>query len=288
MILELNILFAFGAMLCWGIGDFLIQRSVRKIGDIEALAFIGIIGGVLLIPFIIGESDLLFSYSNLLLLILLGVITFIVALFNFEALKVGKLSVIDVVLELELPVTIILSFIFFKERLTGMQFLFISFIFMGLILIATKSFSKVNLKGVERGVLLGVIAAVGMGVVNFLTGASSKAISPFLAVWFPWVVFTIFCLVVIIKKKDFKSFIKNAGKYKFLILGMGVFDTLAWLFFAFAVLENEIAITTAITESYPAIALILGLWLNKEKIKVHQYIGAGVAIIASIALAFII
>src|SRR3989344_8118184 len=130
MIFELSILFAFGAMLCWGIGDFLIQRSVRKIGDIEALAFIGIIGGVLLIPFIIGESDLLFSYSNLLLLILLGVITFIVALFNFEALKVGKLSVIDVVLELELPVTIILSFIFFKERLTGMQFLIIFLIFL--------------------------------------------------------------------------------------------------------------------------------------------------------------
>ncbi len=37
MIIELSILFAFCAMICWGFGDFLIQRTVRKIGDVEAL-----------------------------------------------------------------------------------------------------------------------------------------------------------------------------------------------------------------------------------------------------------
>ncbi len=62
----------------------------------------------------------------------------------------------------------------------------------------------------------------------------------------------------------------------------------AWVFYAFAVVQNDIAITTAITESYPAIALLLGIWLNKEKIKAHQCIGAGLALIASILLAFVI
>ena len=69
---------------------------------------------------------------------------------------------------------------------------------------------------------------------------------------------------------------------------MGIFDTLAWLFFAFAVLENELAITIAITESYPAVALLLGVLVNKEKIRVHQYAGATIALAASIALAFFI
>jgi hypothetical protein len=35
---EIAVIIAFCAMICWGIGDFLIQRSVRKIGDIECLA----------------------------------------------------------------------------------------------------------------------------------------------------------------------------------------------------------------------------------------------------------
>src|SRR3989344_5504787 len=169
MILELGIIFAFGAMLCWGIGDFLIQRSVRKVGDVEALAFIGIIGTIILIPFIAKDIGLIFSLPNLILLIVLGIITFIGALFNFEALKIGKLSVVDVVLEFELPVTIVLSYIFLKESLSGIQLLLISLIFIGLILMASRNLKGNVWKGIEKGFFLGVIAAVGMGGINFLT-----------------------------------------------------------------------------------------------------------------------
>jgi len=48
--LETGIIFAFGAMLFWGFGDFLIQRTTRKIGDIETLAFISIFGSIGLLP----------------------------------------------------------------------------------------------------------------------------------------------------------------------------------------------------------------------------------------------
>lgn len=65
---------------------------------------------------------------------------------------------------------------------------------------------------------------------------------------------------------------------------MGIFDTLAWLLYAFAVESKEIALTIAITESYPAVALFLGLWLNREKINWHQYCGAALALGASVWL----
>ena len=38
--MSLGIGLAFVAMLCWGFGDFLIQRATRKIGDFEILAVI--------------------------------------------------------------------------------------------------------------------------------------------------------------------------------------------------------------------------------------------------------
>jgi len=62
---------------------------------------------------------------------------------------------------------------------------------------------------------------------------------------------------------------------------------LAWLFYILATLKNEISITTAITESFPAIAIFLGAWFNKEKINWHQWLGAGIALGASFALAFL-
>ncbi|MDP2925667.1 MAG: DMT family transporter [Nanoarchaeota archaeon] len=281
---EIIILFALAAMFCWGIGDFLIQKSTRKIGNVESLAFIGIIGTIGLIPFIIKEIPLLFSLPNFLLLLLLGAITFFIALFNFEALKKGKLSVIDVIIELELPVTIILGFLFFRETLSYLQIFVISLIFIGIVLMATKSFKHFKTK-LEKGVLFALIAAIGMGLINFLTAASSKQVSPLMAIWVPWLIFSIICILYIGKREGLRKLVKNSLKFRYLILFMGIFDTAAWLFYAFAVHESEISIITAITESYPAIALFLGVFINREKIKWYQYLGAILALLLSFILA---
>jgi len=285
MEIEVSLIFAFAAMLSWGIGDFLIQKSTRKVGDIESLAFIGIIGALMILPFAISDFHLLFSLPNLILLVALGIITFIAALFDFEALKEGKLSIIDVIIELELPITIFLGFIFFKDTLSLFQVLIISFIFLGIVLIATKSFSHWKIR-LQKGILMALVAAIGMGVINFLTAASSKKISPLMAVWFPWLIFSVLCLFFIWKREGFSKFVKHGKKFKWLVLAMGIFDTLAWIFYAFAVFKEEISIITAITESYPAIALFLGVWINKEKIKWYQWLGAFLALMASFILAF--
>ncbi len=73
---ELSLLAAFGAMICWGIGDFLIQRTVRKVGDIEALAFIGIVGSVGLIPFVWNDLKLILHPGFALMLFVLEFLLF--------------------------------------------------------------------------------------------------------------------------------------------------------------------------------------------------------------------
>jgi len=284
MSLEFGMVFAFLAMVSWGVGDFLIQRTTRKIGDLQSLTFVGIIGSIGLFPLALNDLSLLFYPSNFLLLLFLGIVTFIIGYLDFEAVRVGKLSTIDVVIELELPITIIFALMFFKEALSFEQFFFISVIFIGIILIAIKSFARGKLR-LERGVFIAVIVAIGMGVINFLTAASSKTISPIMAIWIPWVIYTIFCLVSLYIVKGFSKFTANAKKFKFLILVMGIIDTSAWLFYAFAVFKNELSIITAITESYPVIAVFLGTWFNKEKINWYQYLGAGMALVSSFALA---
>jgi drug/metabolite transporter (DMT)-like permease len=56
------------------------------------------------------------------------------------------------------------------------------------------------------------------------------------------------------------------------------------VFFAFALAAENASVVTAITESYPAVALLLGVWINREKIRAHQYAGALIALCAGIAL----
>jgi uncharacterized membrane protein len=63
--------------------------------------------------------------ETLILLVFLGVITFVAAIFDFEALKICKLSTADIVMEVELPIVIVLCYIFLGETLTYIQMIII-------------------------------------------------------------------------------------------------------------------------------------------------------------------
>ncbi|MBN2067010.1 MAG: EamA family transporter [Candidatus Diapherotrites archaeon] len=289
MLFELGVLAAFGAMVCWGFGDFFIQKSTRQSGDVESLAFIGIIGSVMLLPFVLLDLHLLFSVENLLFLSFIGIVTLFVALLDFEALKEGKLSVIEIVFEVELPITVILGLVFFAETLSTQQAALVLLILAGIGLLSLGAISKQHyFKRFEKGVMLAVIGAIGMAFLNFLTAAGSRQVSPAMAVWVPYLVFTIICLFLIWRREGFPKLVKNAKTYKLVILGMGVFDTLAWLLFAFAVLEEELAVTIAIIECYPAVGLVLGVLINREKVRKHQVAGAAIALAACISLGLLL
>lgn len=289
IIMEISFVFltAIGAMLCWGIGDFLIQRSTRKVGDMETLAFIGLFGSIFLLPFAKESFHLMLLPENLSILIPLALITFISGIINFEALRKGKMSIVEVIFEFELPVTIFFGFVFFKEVLSLLHAAIITAIFIGIILISTKSFSHWKTK-LERGVVLAFIAAILMGSINFLTASSSKQISPIIAVWFPLTAVSIISLIFIWKREGFKKLARNWLEQKKLLLATAFFDTAGWVLYATALFARDVSIITAITESYPAIAILLGLWINREKIKLHQYIGIALALSSSFALSLML
>jgi drug/metabolite transporter (DMT)-like permease len=51
--ISIGIGMAFIAMLCWGVGDFLIQKSTRKLGNVETLFLITFFGAIVLFTFCI-------------------------------------------------------------------------------------------------------------------------------------------------------------------------------------------------------------------------------------------
>ncbi|MFA5793430.1 MAG: hypothetical protein WC897_06265, partial [Candidatus Gracilibacteria bacterium] len=90
-----GILFAFGALLCWGFGDFFIQKSTRAIGIWKSLFFIGASGIVAIFPFIFDQlGALLREPRHLAILSLAGIVVLFTALFEFESLRRGKLAIV--------------------------------------------------------------------------------------------------------------------------------------------------------------------------------------------------
>jgi len=285
---KISLLFAFSAMLFWGIGDFLIQKTVKKIGDLETTVAIGIIGMIGLFPFVKKDIASVFTSTHSLTpLFVSGILILLATLALLESMKRGKLSVVEVVVTLELPMTIMLGLNFFGERLMLGQWVIIGFLLFGIFLSST-DFSKIKRKHfLEKGVLLAVIAAIISASVNFMMAFNVKnEISPFLVIWFPWAVCVFVSIPFIYFREGLGLFLSNMKKFKLLVLITGLIDTFAWLFFSFAVQKSELSLIATITESYVAVAVFLGLVFNKEKITKYQAGGAILSLCSSFAIGF--
>ena len=284
---SMGILFAFIALVSWGFGDFFIQRTVRVVGSWRALFFIGIVGLVGLLPFV--KNDLVsLSGANLLLLSLLGIIVVFTALFDFEALRRGKIAIVEPIIGLELPITVGLSIALAGESLSFLQLLLIGIVFIGIMFAITAhhTYLHYHKRIFERGVILAGVGAIGMALTNFLVGVSSQDISPLITIWFAHSLVAVVCGAYILFKGEFWNLISDFKKYPKPIIGQSILDNVAWVSFAKATTYIPIAIATTISESYIALAVLLGLFVNREKLRAHQVAGVILATIGVIMLSY--
>jgi drug/metabolite transporter (DMT)-like permease len=280
--------FALIALLSWGVGDFLIQRSARKFGDWEALFFITLSGFVLLTPFVIDDLKTIFitglPMHTTLLFIGLAFITLFAALLDFEALKQGKISIVEPIYTMEILVTTMLSAVILKEFLTPIQYGLVGVLILGIFLITIESFDHLKGLSFERGIRLAIFATLAMGVVNFLFGVNSRISDPLLINWFVNLVISVITIMYIYKNFH-KDILKDIKRNKKLVFWVCILDNAAWVAYAISTTYIPIAIATGLSESYIVIGVVLGIIFNQEKLVKHQYLGLFLTIVSGVALA---
>ncbi len=281
----LAITFALVALLSWGFAEFYIQKSSRKIGVWKVLFSVGAIGFITLLPFIKNELFAL-EFADISLLTILGIIIFFAAYFNFAALKKGKISIVEHLIGLELSLTVALSIGLGRERLTVIQLLLVAIIFIGLMMVITMHHKHLHQtrRTIEKGVLLAVAGAIGLALTNFFVGISSRQISPLMVIWFAHTQLAIICAIYLIYTKKFQAMIVDLKSHLQSTLGQSILYNLGWLAFAFATTTIATSIVTAISESYIVLGVVLGIFVNREKLKRHQIVGLIFAIGGIIAL----
>jgi drug/metabolite transporter (DMT)-like permease len=282
----MGILLALTALFSWGLGDFLIQRSARKFGDWTALFYITAFASIILFPFV--YNDIVRSLSvHGVLLWGASFVVLLASLLDFESLRIGKISVIEPIYALEIPVAAILAFYVIHEHLTLAQVVLIVAIMAGIVLVSTNSFGYFKKIHRERGVWQAVLGTIGVGVMTFLFGLGSRETSPLMINWFTSIFIALIALIYLILTSRIKEIGESFKGGKLLILNVGFFDNLAWITFSYAMLYIPIAVATGISEGYIAFAGALGLFFNKEKLRRHQWVGFFLVVIAVIALAFV-
>src|SRR3989338_2305793 len=261
MSLSVGIGLAFVAMLAWGIGDFLIQKSTRKVGDIEALFFVTAFGAAVLLPFVYKNIGALFASSSdtMLILAVLCVVLLLAALLDFEALRVGMLAVVEPIWSFEVPVAALLAFFILGERVTGVQIGLIVALLFGLLLVSMRDRFRFGAFLLERGTLLAFFGAVLMGAANFFMGWGSRVSDPIMANFIADAFIDLVTGGILLYNGKFTQTILDCVRNKGVLLQMSIADKVAWLAFAFAMVLAPIGVVVALSESYIIIAVILGV-----------------------------
>jgi drug/metabolite transporter (DMT)-like permease len=287
MSLALGVTLSLFALVTWGIADFLIQRSARCVGSVKTMLFVGIGSVLMFFPFVYADI-LSLQLSELLLLFLTGAVLTIASLFDFQALKEGKMAIAEPIVGLEMPFTVICAILLAEEKLEIIPALIIGLIFIGTLLLVTKRFQHIKREHLlEKGVRLALFAAVGLAIANFLVGKSSLDSTPFLAIWFVGLIHALTCLAFLFAKRKLRSIMQDLKRHPWTLISQSVVDNLAWIAYAGAVLFIPISIATAISSGYIAVAVILGLVITREKLRPHQFVGIALVIFGIIYLSYL-
>lgn len=290
MSISVGIGLAFVAMLCWGIGDFWIQKSTRKVGDTEALFFITAFGAVVLFPFVYENLPALIHapVHTLIVIGVLCVVLLFAAILDFEALRVGKLAVVEPIWSFEVPVAALLAFFLLGEHVTAFQTVLIVVLLVGLALVSLKrEVFRWRHMLLERGTVLAFFGAVVMGAANFFMGWSSRLSDPLMANFISDLFIAVVTGAMLLAGGRFRRTLRDIHANKIVLIQMSVADKAAWVAFAFAMSLAPIGVAVALSESYIIIAVLLGLAVNRERLLRHQKIGLAAAILAAITLAAI-
>lgn len=282
---SVGILFALGALVCWGFGDFLIQKETRLAGIWQTLFYNTLITAVVLAPFTLGKLSLLKEPEILKLLFFTAGITLLVVWVECEAFRRGKLAVVEPIMSFELPFTVLLGVTLGAEKLNVSQILLIGAVFCGIFILAYRKTDKRSL--LERGAILALLSAVVMAGVNFFTGSTSQEIGPVFTIWFIDILLLVGSIVILLFRKETKTIIPHFTKNPISAILMAVFDNAAWLFFAASVMLIPISIAITISEGYIILAVLLGVFINREKIRRYQWVGVLITVVSVITLGFI-
>lgn len=284
--IEAGLLFAVVALIGWGFGDFLIQKSTRDIGAHKTLFITGTLACIGIFPFVV---DSLFQYSlqDYLFLSALSVLVLVGALLLFEALRVGKISVIEAVIGIELPLTVLLSIVMGGESFSFVQFSLFFLVVSGILLASASRLHDLHYhkRIFERGVLLAILASFVSALLNFYTGTMARTIDPLVTIWVAHSLLAVWCGMYMMAKGEFRSLWRGIRAHPQHTIGQGIFDNVAWVGFAFAVTTIPISIAASISESYVILAALLGYIVGGERLRKHQVLGAGLAFISVVFLA---
>jgi drug/metabolite transporter (DMT)-like permease len=278
--IEVGVIFGIIAMLAWGVSDFLAARSVRK-ESVFSVFFWSQMASTLFL-FILFKK---FNFSGisskaLIFIIITSVIDIVAYLAYYKAFSVGKTSIISPVVSCWAAVTVILSVILFRERLSALQIFGILLAIFGSVCISFKIHELRRRKFQSKGLGLAVIAMLAWGSQVVFISALVGDLG-----WFMPTLLIKFALIPIsfIYAKASKQDLKLSKKSIPPLIAVGALESIGFLAISYGINSAYASIVAPVSAAFPLVTILLARIFFREIMEINQKIGAAM-IIAGIIL----
>ncbi len=293
----MGVLLGLTAALVWGLADFMARFATRRIGTFRTLFYMQLIGFLGLSLFMEGAGGLhRFAAGtprqDWQWVLLAGLINTASTLALYRSFEVGLLAVVAPIAASYPALTVVLS-LASGEALRPTRIFGIAAALVGLGLAATSFTTEANKKSKEphlrghltRGVNWAILAAIGYGTLFWLLGF--HVMPAFGGVPSVWAIrLTTFSALALLAVPVRQSVRLPQGSDWWLVGGIGVVDTIAFVANNMALKTEQVAVASVLSSLYGAVTVLLAAVFLRERLEWSQWLGivlifAGVAFVSA-------
>ncbi|MEE8448452.1 MAG: EamA family transporter [Thermodesulfobacteriota bacterium] len=273
MEIYLGVILGLGAASFWGGADFLAKVVVDRLGPKTSLVYIQGAGLTLaLAGLLLFKPAMHITPGGLLLALVPGTLSGAAIICLYRALAAGPASVATPIVASFSLVTVLLSVLFLKERLTG---LIAPGILLSVAGVACVSFRASNLNVLRKGIILPGVAPALLGAFFFGTSSfTMKLVVTELGVYLPLLTSKICAVIMVLfLRTPYCPTPWRKTRFIPLLVIVGFLDTAGLLFFNHGIARELVSVVTPLAGVHSALTVVLAMIFLGERLEMNQKLG---------------
>jgi drug/metabolite transporter (DMT)-like permease len=270
------ILGGFGAAICWTVAMLCSSRASRDLGAFPTLAWVMAVGFVIVVPFVVIAASRPTGVQAAWLLVA-GAGNIVGLLFEYTAVRSGKVGVVAAIASTEGAVAALLS-AFAGEPISAGVAVTLALIATGIVLASLERTDDDLNRRSTKAIVLAFGAALSFGVSLYSVGHVSGDVA------FAWLLIParLVGVVVITLPLAIRGTLRIARRATPLVVGAGVAEVLGVASFAWGA-QDSIGITSVLGSQFAAISAVGAYFFFGERLRRIQVVGVA-AIVVGVGL----
>ena len=230
----------------------------------------------------LGDGFKNLNIKTIIFIVLSGITTALLWICYFKALALADVSKVTPIDKLSIVITLILSCIFLKEKITIIKIVSMISMISGTFLMVNKKKDTND----NNWLIYALLTALFTSLATILGKIGIKDINPNLGTMLRTIIILVIIWGVIFIKKEYKD-IHNINKKNILFIVLSGLSTgLSWLFYFMALKEGEASIVFPIEKLSAAVAILISVIFLKEKLDKKGKLGFCLIICGTLLLIF--